>query len=108
MVTFLISLSISMIICLLPRIHHNRFVHLLSISLFLFVSQHKRHAQKATKYVELIIVADNREVRPPCLCLHMMFHSSLIEITTVETDKGRKEEENSPDRRKKTKLPEDL
>lgn len=25
-------------------------------------SQHKRHAQATTKYVELIIVADNREV----------------------------------------------
>lgn len=28
-----------------------------------FFPQHKRHAQKTTKYVELIIVADNREVK---------------------------------------------
>lgn len=28
-----------------------------------FFLQHKRHAQKTTKYVELIIVADNREVK---------------------------------------------
>uniref|UniRef100_A0A4W5MI70 Peptidase M12B propeptide domain-containing protein n=1 Tax=Hucho hucho TaxID=62062 RepID=A0A4W5MI70_9TELE len=27
-----------------------------------FSTRHKRHAQKTTKYVELIIVADNREV----------------------------------------------
>lgn len=29
----------------------------------LFPPQHKRHAQRTTKYVELIIVADNREVK---------------------------------------------
>lgn len=27
--------------------------------------QHKRHIQSTTKYVELVIVADNREVNPP-------------------------------------------
>lgn len=30
---------------------------------FSFLLQHKRHTQKTTKYVELIIVADNREVK---------------------------------------------
>lgn len=45
---------------------------------FLFLLQHKRHAQKTTKYVELIIVADNREV------------NTLMSLTvqSVRTDAG--------------------
>lgn len=48
------------------------FLHLSSFSAFhptvacplpfIYLLQHKRHAQTTTKYVELIIVADNREV----------------------------------------------
>lgn len=39
----------------------------------MFLPQHKRHAQKTTKYVELIIVADNREVMYlPCFHLQML------------------------------------
>lgn len=39
------------------------FKNYIKLSVFMFsLLQHKRDAQKTTKYVELIIVADNREV----------------------------------------------